>query len=223
MQSGLQFFQSETVHNDVKMKEPVTIYLSTHPKSSEICFKKETERTGVSDEDVEVLVTNFWVFSTISCHISSKHNEYFGFSGIVKTPAKYGNEDENSKTGDLVMGVSNHRRLGNCILVNNKQVVANPAEMSPQQGSTLPSGLVFAFLALKQLPSDIHSAVVIIHEANRELGLLGLMMAQAMGFSVICTSSDPRLESSKRYLKSLGAAEVTDAQFTGWYNNLYCS
>ena len=198
------------------------VYLTHHPKTRRICLKRDTESSRASEKDVQIQVTNFWLPSTVSARLSDECTEYMGFSGKVKIPVQSTNSScaVQLKTGDDVMGISRQRRLSNLIFVNQQDLLPKPDYLSPQQGATLPSCVALASHALQYVTSDVKGAEVIIHEANRDLGLVGLLVAQAMGFSVICTSSDASLESSKRYLKALGALDVIDAQCSGTDNFL---
>ena len=224
LKSERQPFASERLLYESETKYLGSVYLTLHPKTERFCMKRGTESSHSSEKEVQIQVTNFWLPSTVPVRLSDAEGctEYLGFSGIVQSPVQSTNSScaVQLKTGDSMMGISRQRRLGNLIFVNQKDLLPKPDYLSPQQGATLPSCLALASYALQYVTSDVKGAEVIIHEANRDLGLVGLLVAQAMGFSVICTTSDASLESSKRYLKALGALDVVDAQCSGTYRFL---
>ena len=116
------------------------------------------------------------------------------------------------KPGADVFGVTHSRRVSNLVQMNSKDLVVKPNHLTFSQAATLPSCLSLAYYSLQQATPK---STILIHEANRSLGLAALVIARALGFSVICTTSDPMFSSSRRQLISLGASGVTDQHCTG--------
>jgi hypothetical protein len=191
------------------------VYLTLHPKTGQVCLKNGTIGYPATEGELEVEVSHFWIPSAIESRLNSE-SEYFGFSGQIKSSAINPALKVSWNPAESVFGISRKCRLSNIIQVNHAEVMPKPEQMSPQQAATLPSCLILAQHAFQQAASGTRAGgLVVIHEANRDMGIAGLLVAQAMGFSVICTSSEPRLEASKRLLKATGALVVTDSQCTG--------
>jgi myxalamid-type polyketide synthase MxaB len=198
---------------DAELSCPV--YLTIH--SGQVYLKKATR---ANEEDLEIAVSHFWIPTNIESRLDSE-SEYLGFSGRIKRSAMNTSSTVPLELGQPVLGISRTRRLSNIINVKQSEVIPKPEQMSPQQAATLPSSLTLAYHALQQATSGVKRGLVVIHEANRDLGLAGLFVARALGLSVICSSSDAKLEASKRLLKSQGALVVTDTQCTGILTNRY--
>lgn len=193
---------SQTTNVDASL-----VYAILHPKKDQICLKRATRSCPVDGEELEVIVSHFWIPPGIKDRLKSG-SEYFGFSGQIITSGL--------KTKEFVFGASQQQRLSNILQVHQSEIVTKPEQMSPQQAATLPSCLTLAHFALQQATTDAKDGgTIIINEANRDLGIAGLFLAQALGYAVISTSSEPRLEASKRLLEKYGAVVVTDSQYTG--------
>ncbi|XP_031568280.1 uncharacterized protein LOC116302983 isoform X2 [Actinia tenebrosa] len=183
------------------------VYALLHPSKEKICLKYGTRSCPVNEDELEIAVSHFWIPPNIEGRLKSG-SEYFGFSGQII--------NSGLKTGEFVFGASQQQRLSNILQVNQSEVIPKPEhlQLSPQQAATLPSCLTLAHYALQQATIGAKvGGTIIINEANRDLGIAGLLVARALGFSVFSTSSEPRLEVSKRLLEKYGAVVVTDSQY----------
>lgn len=208
---GTKSITEEELINPQLLSRPV--YLALNPNTEEICLRKLTQSSNNAEGNIKVCVNNFWIPDEIITRLKTSTSIFIGYSGSVINSGK----DGKFSNGDLVFGVTRTNRLSNILQVRENEAIRKPNETSLQQAASLSSCLPLAYYALEQAVSANGSkdALVVIHEANKDLGLAGLLAAKAMGYSVLCTTSDPHVEDSKRRLKEQGALLVTDAHLSG--------
>jgi len=196
-----------------------SVYLTLHPHNQTLCLRRLTQSSSTSSSQgvVQISVKSFWIPDEIVPPLKKSPSSFMGYSGVVM--AISGATSNKFEEGELVFGVTRTNRLGNILQVKENDVIKKPKEMDLQQAASLSSCLPLAYFALGQALSANKSkdCIVIIHEANKDLGLACLLVAKAMELSVICTTSDSHAEDSKLRLKELGAMLVTDAHLTGLY------
>lgn len=209
---GSQPLAFETLKHAEMLSSPV--YLASHPNTGQTCLRKLTENSCKSQGYIKVSVSNFWIPNSIHMQSDCTNTFIVGYSGCVTS-----SESNNEIHGELVFGMTRTSRLGNILHVKEEEFMKIPEELSLSQAASLSGCLPFAYCALQQAiavsTSGCKNAVIIIHEVNRDLGLAGMLIAKALGYSVIGTSSDPHFEDSKRLLQKQGAWLVADAYLSG--------
>ena len=165
-----------------------SIYITSHPKRNEVCFRKNT-CPNLSGQQILVNVACTWIAEGDVNNLL-RDARTAGFSGRV---SKAVTEKVGFRIGDEVCGMAKISKVGNQVQINADHVIHKPEGMSDSQAATLPVCLATALFVITKALGEQKKLRLLVSETNSGLGMVTVLVAKALGHAVaVNTQQEPK-------------------------------